>query len=425
MRNNAVIRTATTPVIGVAAISIVLVAAVALGLAVAQLLIQPSAGDLRSLAVYMSMSAAVTLLGGVAGVTAADNAGALTLRAKVAISGVIGALVGLFNVFIVSRMMFISTGHDLRLLLALIAVSATISLGFSMWVAATVTRRLEAVTDGVRTLSLGRYDARVDSVGSDEVARLASDVNILANRLQSAEFQRAALEQERRDITIAISHDLRTPLASIRAMTEALDDGVVTAPGEVHRYHGTIRREVERLGRMIDDLFQLSQMDAGSLQLNVQPLALEEVAAEVVDAMQAQANARGVALTLEAAADVPVTRVDGALLERAIRNLVSNALEYTPGGGAIAVSVERSGEEIALRVRDSGQGIRPEDLPRVWDRFFRAERSRNRNANTSDGAGLGLAIVRGVAEAHGGTVDVESAPGAGAVFTIRLPVVEG
>jgi signal transduction histidine kinase len=320
--------------------------------------------------------------------------------------------------------MFISTAHDLRLLLALIVVSATISLGFSMWVAATVTRRLEAVTDGVRTLSLGQYDTRVDTVGSDEVARLASDVNVLADRLQAAEAQRAALEQERRDFTIAISHDLRTPLASIRAMAEALDDGVVTNGEEVHRYHGTIRREVERLGRMIDDLFQLSQMDAGSLQMNRQPIALEEVAAEVVDAMQAQANARGVMLTLRTDAGLPATPLDGALLERAIRNLVSNALEYTPRDGSVMVSVERDGGWLALRVRDSGQGIRPEDLPRVWDRFFRAERSRNRSSSTSDGAGLGLAIVRGVAEAHGGTVRVHSVPGEGAVFTIQLPLGE-
>jgi signal transduction histidine kinase len=259
-------------------------------------------------------------------------------------------------------------------------------------------------------------------VGQDEVARLAADVNVLADRLEAAEAQRAALEQERRDFTIAISHDLRTPLASIRAMAEALDDGVVTSADEVHRYHSTIRREVERLGRMIDDLFQLSQMDTGSLPVNRQTVAIEEVAAEVVDAMQAQAAARGITLSLEVDEDVPMVPLDGALLERAIRNLVSNALEYTPAGGRVTVSVLRDGSGLALRVRDTGQGIRPEDLPRVWDRFFRAERSRTRMSHSSDGAGLGLAIVRGIAEAHGGSVQAQSAPQQGAAFTIRLPV---
>ncbi len=422
MRDSATARTTTTPAIGMPAIAGALVAAVAVGLLVAQLLIQPSARDLRALAAYMSLSGVVTLLGGVAGVRAADRAGALSLRAKIAVSGLIGALVGLINVFIVSQLMFVSTAHDLRLLLALIVVSAMISLGFSMWVASTVTHRLDEVTGGVRTLSLGRYDSRVEPIGHDEVARLASDVNTLAHRLQAAEAQRVALEQERRDFTIAISHDLRTPLASIRAMAEALDDGVVASAQEVRRYHSAIRREVERLGRMIDDLFQLSQMDAGSLQLNRQPIALEDVAAEVVDAMQAQASARGVSLSLQAAEDVPVVPLDGALLERAIRNLVSNALEYTPAGGAVTVSVERDGGWLALHVRDTGQGIRPDDLPRVWDRFFRAERSRSRSSESSDGAGLGLAIVRGIAEAHGGAVRVQSALRHGAVFTIQLPV---
>lgn len=421
MRENVALRTSSTPPRGLATFALALLAAVLVGLLVAQLLIQPSAGDMRALALYIALSGAATLLGGAAGVQAADRAGALTLRTKVALGGVIGALVGLLNIFIVSQLMFVSTSHDLGLLIALIAVSATISLGFSTWVATTITRRLSDVTDGVRVLSNGRYDARVLAVGRDEVARLAGDVNVLADRLQAAEAARAALERDRRDFTIAISHDLRTPLASMRAMAEALDDEVVTTEDEVRRYHRAMRREAERLGAMIDDLFQLSQLDAGSVQLNRRPLALDEIAAEVVDAMQAQAAARDVGLTLEVRGPVPAASLDGALIERAVRNLVSNALAYTPPEGSVTVLVEAAPGGVALHVRDTGQGIRPEDLPRVWDRFFRAERSRTRTPEGSDGAGLGLAIVRGIAEAHAGSTAVESAPGGGSTFTLRLP----
>lgn len=404
-----------------AAIAVALFIAVLIGLLVAQLLIQPSSRDMRALAVYMSLSGAVTLVGGAAGVHAADRAGALSLRTKIALGGLIGALVGLLNVFIVSRLMFVSTGHDLGLLIALITVSATISLGFSAWVASTITRRLHEVTDGVRVLSHGRYDARVPAVGRDEVARLATDVNVLAGRLQSAEAARAALERDRRDLTIAISHDLRTPLASMRAMAEALDDEVVTTHDEVRRYHRAMRREAERLGVMIDDLFQLAQLDAGSVQLNRRPLLLDDIAAEVVDAMQAQAAAHEVALTLQVHGPVPLASLDGALVERAIRNLVSNALTYTPAGGSVTVTVDPAPSQVVLRVLDTGQGIGPEDLPRVWDRFFRAERSRTRTPEGSDGAGLGLAIVRGIADAHAGAVEVQSTPGQGSTFTLRLP----
>jgi len=421
MRDDVALHTSVPPPRGVATFALALVAAVLVGLLVAQLLIQPSAGDMRALALYIALSGAATLLGGAAGVQAADRAGALTLRTKVGLGGIIGALVGLLNIFTVSQLMFVSTGHDLGLLIALIAVSAIISVGFSIWVATTITRRLSEVTDGVRVLSHGDYDARVSVVGRDEVARLAGDVNALADRLRSAEVARAALDRDRRDLTIAISHDLRTPLASMRAMAEALDDEVVTAEDEVRRYHRAMRREAERLGGMIDDLFQLAQLDAGSVQLNRRPLALDEIAAEVVDAMQAQAAARGVALTLEVRGPVPVASLDGALIERAVRNLVSNALTYTPPEGSVTVLIERAPGGVALHVRDTGQGIRPEDLPRVWDRFFRAERSRTRTPDGSDGAGLGLAIVRGIAEAHAGATAVDSTPGAGSTFTLQLP----
>ncbi|MFN8583798.1 MAG: HAMP domain-containing sensor histidine kinase [Dehalococcoidia bacterium] len=422
MRDNVALRTPAGPPRGLATFALALAAAVIVGLLVAQLLIQPSAGDMRALALYIVLSGAATLLGGAAGVQAADRAGAITLRTKVALGGLIGALVGLLNVFIVSQLMFVSTSHDLRLLISLIAVSATISLGFSTWVARTITRRLREVTDGVRVLSLGRYETRLHPVGRDEVARLAEDVNVLAGRLQEAEDARAALERDRRDFTIAISHDLRTPLASMRAMAEALDDEVVTTEDEVRRYHRAMRRESERLGAMIDDLFQLSQLDAGSVQLNRRPLALDEIAAEVVDAMQAQAASRGIRLTLEAHGPVPLASLDGALIERAVRNLVSNALAYTPSEGSVAVLVEAAPGGVALHVRDTGQGIASEDVPRVWDRFFRAERSRTRTAEGSDGAGLGLAIVRGIAEAHSGSTAVESTPGVGSTFSLSLPV---
>ncbi|MEZ4552819.1 MAG: sensor histidine kinase [Dehalococcoidia bacterium] len=421
MRNHVALRVPSTPSPGLATFALALGAAILVGLLVAQLLIQPPAGDLRALALYIALSGAATLLGGAAGVQAADRAGALTLRTKVALGGLIGALVGLLNVFIVSQLMFVSTDHDLGLLIALIAVSATISLGFSTWVATTITRRLHSVTEAVRVLSLGRYDTRVPAVGRDEVARLADDVNVLADRLEFAEVARAALERDRRDFTIAISHDLRTPLASMRAMAEALDDEVVTAEAEVKRYHHAMRREAERLGAMIDDLFQLSQLDAGSVQLTRRPLALDEIAAEVVDAMQAQAVARRITLTLQVRGPVPAALLDGALIERAVRNLVSNALAYTPPEGSVTVVVEPVREGVALHVRDTGHGIAAEDLPRVWDRFFRAERSRTRTGESSDGAGLGLAIVRGIAEAHSGSTAVESTPGRGSRFTLRLP----
>ena len=208
-------------------------------------------------------------------------------------------------------------------------------------------------------------------------------------------------------------------------MTEALADGVVDDPAEAQRYYATMNREIERLTRMIDDLFELARIDADALVLQRHPLPLQDIAAEVVDAMQASAQRRGIALTVEVDGAPPALSLDGARMERAVGNLVRNALEHTPHGGQVAVRVRAERELAILEVADDGEGIDAEHLPRVWDRFYRSEASRQRAADSeNDGAGLGLAIVRGIVQTHGGEVSVVSAPGHGATFAIRLPLAE-
>jgi signal transduction histidine kinase len=381
----------------------------------------PPAGELRDLAAYLALSGAATLGVGWLALRVADRAVGLTIQTKAFLSSVIGSGVALVNVFIVAQLMFVSTSHDLRLLAALLVFSAVVTLFFSMWVASTIVGRMATVATGIRSLAAGEFGVRITMSGGDEVAQLATNVDLLAQKLQAAENARAALDRERQELTAAVSHDLRTPLASVRAMVEALDDHVVEDPAEIERYYDAIRREIERLSHMVDDLFELAQMDADAPHLDRHAVALHEIAADVVEAMQAQARLNDVVLSLSVEGELPAISVDGGRIERVIANLLRNALEHTPAGGRIEVKVLADDGWLSLHVRDTGEGIEEADLPHIWDRFFRADKSRGRGPTAADGAGLGLAIVRATVEAHGGLVEVSSEPGRGTVFTVRLP----
>ena len=405
------------------AVAAVLALALAIGAAVllTELTMSPSWAELRKLAIYLALAGVASAGLGWVALRGADRMLGPGLRGRAFLSSVIAGAVALLNVIIVGRLMFVSTEHDLNLLLTLVIFSAVITAFFSFSVAATVAGRIENIATSIRLLAHGAFATRLAPNGNDEVARLSEDVDLLAARLQAADDQRAALDRERRELTAAISHDLRTPLASLRAMTEALNDGIVDEPAEIRRYYATMRREIERLSGMIDDLFELSQLDAGALKLERLPICVQDIAAEVVDAMQAAARLAGVELILNVDSSPPEIEVDGGRIERAIGNLVRNALEHTPGGGRVLVSVAATNGNVDLRVADSGSGIAPSDLPHVWERFYRADTSRGRNGN-GDGAGLGLAITRGIVEAHGGSVEAISGGGDGATFVLRLPL---
>ena len=399
-----------------------LLIAVAGCLVLARVLVTPHASDMRTLALYLAVSSAATIAGGWLVMRAVDGAAHLSLRAKSVFAALTGTAVSLLNVLIVAKLMFVSTAHDLRLLLVLTVFGASVTVVFSLWVGSRTVAGVQSVADAVRVLAAGRYTERVTVTGGDEVASLARDLNALADRLRNVESERAAVDAERRELTAAVSHDLRTPLSSMRAMVEALDDGIVEEPGEVRHYHATMRREIDRLGRMIDDLFELAQLDAGAYRLNLAPVSLVEVVTEVADAMQANARQHGLALDVTVPAGrTALAHADGGRIERAIANVVRNAIEHTPSGGRICVSLSATTEEAEVSVRDTGEGIAAADLQHIWTRFYRASKSRTRSPRSENGAGLGLAITRGIIESHGGTVAASSAPG-NTTIVLRLPL---
>ena len=254
------------------------------------------------------------------------------------------------------------------------------------------------------------------------MAILAHAFNEMAFNLESARQRQEELDESRRDLIAWISHDLRTPLTSIRAMLEALGDKMIDDPATEERYLKTVQHEIRGLSHLIDDLFTVSQMDAGGLTLDCQSNSLGDLISDTIESFSELAVRQNV--TLEGSVDERVDPVwmDTRQLGRVLDNLVSNALHYTPSGGRISISAARQVEEILVNVKDNGEGIRIEDLPHIFDRFYRGEKSRSRGTG---GAGLGLAIASGVIEAHGGKIWVESHSGDGTCFSFSLPNAPG
>jgi signal transduction histidine kinase len=243
----------------------------------------------------------------------------------------------------------------------------------------------------------------------------------MAQALEQAAEREREMEQARRDLIAAVSHDLRTPLASTRALIEALADGVAADQQTESRYLSSASRELEHLSRLVDDLFELARIDAGLLELTLEAASLHDLISDTISSFQPQAEQKGVRLAGEVVGDVDPVLANPPRLQRILHNLVSNALRHTPADGAVTLRATRAGEGVRVEVSDTGEGIAAEDLPRVFERSFRAERSRTRpEKNDAPGAGLGLAIAHGLVEAHGGTMDVESDLGRGSRFHFTL-----
>jgi signal transduction histidine kinase len=412
-------RAAARPVL----VGVVLLLAILVALASAERLIGAPRGDVEQLALFLSVSGIASLVVGAAAVRwTSHRVGSLRSRLTIAFGA--GLLVAVANVLTTSALMFLSP-HDLSLLFLLLAFSAVISLTFAVTIAGSLTEDLEVLAGTVARLARGELGARVRPLGHDEVARLGEAFDDMAQRLEAAFERQRTLEAGRRDLIAAVSHDLRTPLATTQAMVEALTDGVVSEPSEVRRYLDLMRREIQHLSRLIDDLFELSQIESGTLELALGKVDMYALASEALAAYEAQAHERGVTLECRVPAALPHVLADGARLQRVLRNLVDNALRFTPSGGQIEVVAQLVDATVVLGVSDTGPGINPTERERIFERFYRGERSRSRGEEPPEraaGAGLGLAIARGLVEAHRGRIWTEPARLGGAAFCFSVPV---
>lgn len=248
---------------------------------------------------------------------------------------------------------------------------------------------------------------------------LAAELRTARLAAEEATERERLVEQGRRELVAWVSHDLRTPLAGIRAMVEALDDGVVAAPDEVRRYHHTMLGEVDRFTRLVDDLFELARIEADALNLTLESVALGDLVSDAVASAVPVAEGKGVRVAGRVNGRPPEVAASSRELSRVVHNLLDNAIRHTPPGGAVQVDVGGGQDHAEVSVLDGCGGIPGHDLDRVFDLAYRGDHARTPTAN-GGGSGLGLAIARGLVEAHDGAIDVHNEAG-GCRFTVRLP----
>jgi len=329
----------------------------------------------------------------------------------------LASILTFLNVWFSARMMFASE-HDLLLAIILLVFASGIAMVLGYFLSNTITERIQLLQGAAEKLAEGDLKTRVPVQGHDEVAMLANTFNQMAEQLQAADQKQRELESLRRDLIAWVSHDLQTPLTSMRAILEALSDGIVEDPETVKRYLNTAQRDVRSLSVLIDDLFQMAQLDAGGFPLHRAEASLRDLVSDTLESFTELAKQQEVMLEGNVDSDVDPVMMDTQAIGRVLNNLISNALRHTSNRGRVSVWVRRATHGVEVTVSDTGTGIRAEDLPHIFERFYRGEKSRNRGTG---GAGLGLAIARGIVQAHGGEIKVESQIGKGTQFTFHIP----
>ena len=290
---------------------------------------------------------------------------------------------------------------------AAVVVAVFISLLFSR----SILRPLREMMLASQRVADGHYDERVKTGGADELGQLAERFNQMAEKLYQVEAMRRQLIGD-------VSHELRTPLTAIKGSMEGLMDGILPATNETYEQ---IHQETDRLNRLVDDLQELSRVEAGAYELDLRPTSVAPILETVAKRFRQQFDAKRVGLDLNLPADLPLVLADEHRILQVLTNLTGNALMYTPAGGTVIVSAVRKNGTVQITVRDTGVGIAQEHLAHIFDRFYRVDKSRSRAAG--GGSGIGLTIAIYLVEAHGGKIWVESeGKGKGSAFSFTLPI---
>lgn len=317
--------------------------------------------------------------------------------------------VGVVRAWVTKREFDHSVAPIKRTLFGALSAVCVLSVLLSILLAQALINPIRRMRQLSQRVARGDFAIRIGRTTDDELGALASDLDTMASRLQD-------LENLRRDFVGNVSHELRSPVSNIRVTSEVLQRRASQWGAESEQLFGTIVSETERLETLIAELMELSAIESGGLRLELEAIEAEPFFAQIIESVRPVAVHKGVALSVQTEKGLSI-KTDRERLARAVRNLLDNAIKFTPAGGQVTLSAKADGRQMEIAVADTGDGISAADLPRVFERFYRTDRARQRKG----GAGIGLAIVKHIVEAHGGTVRASSEEGRGTTFRIGLP----
>lgn len=293
-----------------------------------------------------------------------------------------------------------------RLLWLAGAGTLLLGTGIALMLSRHLLKPVIAIEKATRSIARGDFSTCVPVTSADEIGQLAAAVNQMTSQLE-------IFESRRREFLANVAHELRTPLSYIRGYAQALAEGLVSAPEDRERYLKVVQEEAVRLGRLVDDLMDLAELEDTQMALERAPVDLRIPVDQAAATIRPRAAEKGIELNVQLPPDLPQIEVDGGRIQQVVFNLLDNGLRHTPEGGRLAVTARADADWVTVYVSDTGQGFDPELAPLLFERFYKRH---------SGGRGLGLAIVRSIVQAHGGEVGAESKPGVGTAFWFRLPL---
>ncbi len=383
------------------------------------ILFRPPMDEVWLIAGFLLITTIISAIAGYAAYRLGWMNRAPNIRTALLGSYALACLLTFINVWLTARLMF-TDQHDLLLGTVLLIFAGAIAMALGYLLSSSFLDRIESLDQAAKKIADGNLSVRVPIEGRDELAELAKTFNEMASQLQEMAEKRRELENLRKELIAWIGHDLQTPLTSVSAIIEALADGMVEDRETEQRYFDTAKKNISSLSHLIDDMFQMAQIDAGGLELNIDSVSILDLISDSLESFNELARQKGIKLQGSVVPGLGEVQIDARRINRVLNNLIDNAIRHTPQNGQVEVRADKSDHKIIVDVIDSGEGIPPEEIPYIFDLFYRGETSRRSSAK---GTGLGLAISKGIIDAHGGEIKVSSQPGE-TRFTFIIPQEE-